>query len=63
MKYWEIFNNDKVGVLEDFEAMSDAADRNMKAAKCQKQQARILKTKTSLTSQQKRLSDINREGV
>jgi hypothetical protein len=63
MKYWEIFNNDKGGVVEDIEAMSDAADRNMKAAKCQKQQARILKTKTSLTSQQKRLSDINREGV
>ncbi|MEI6558087.1 MAG: hypothetical protein WCO00_06740 [Rhodospirillaceae bacterium] len=63
MKYWEIFNNDKGGVVEDFEAMSDAADRNIKAAKCQKQQARILKTKTSLTSQQKRLSDINREGV
>ena len=63
MKYWEIFNNDREGVAEDFEAMSNAADRNMKAAKCQKQQARILKTKTSLTSQQKRLSDINRDGV
>ena len=63
MKYWEIFSNEKPGVFEDFEAMSNAADRNMKAAKFQKQQARILKTKTSLTDQQKRLSDINREGV
>ena len=63
MKYWEIFSNEKREVLEDFEAMSNAADRNMKSAKCQKQQARILKTKTSLTDQQKRLSDINREGV
>ena len=63
MKYWEIFNNDKSSVAEDFEAMFGAADRNMKAAKCQKQQARILKTKSSLTDQQKRLSDINREGV
>ena len=63
MKYWEIFNNDKWGVMEDFEAMSNAADRNMKAAKCQKKQAQILKTKQSLTNQQKQLSDINRSGV
>ena len=63
MKYWEIFSNEKREVLEDFEAMSNAADRNMKAAKCQKQQARILKTKSSLTDQQKRLNDINRDGV
>ena len=63
MKYWEIFSNVKREVSEDFEAMSNAADRNMKAAKCQKQQARILKTKTSLTDQQKRLGDINREGA
>ncbi len=63
MKYWEIFHNDKAGVAEDFEAMSDAADRNMKTAKCQKKQAQILKTKCSLTNQQKQLSDINRGGV
>jgi len=63
MKYWEVFYNDKQEMKEDFEAMSNAAERNMKAAKCQKQQARILKTKTSLTDQQKRLSDINREGA
>jgi hypothetical protein len=63
MKYWEIFSNEKREVLEDFEAMSNAAERNIKAAKCQKKQAQILKTKSSLTNQQKQLSDINRGGV
>ncbi len=63
MKYWEIFHNDKTGVAEDFEAMSGAADRNMLSARRQKKQAQILKTKSSLTNQQKQLSDINRDGV
>ena len=63
MKYWEIFSNEKREVSEDFEAMSNAADRNIKVGKCQKKQAQILKTKSSLTHQQKQLSDINRDGI
>ena len=62
MKYWEIFSGVKREMVEDFETLADFAERNMKAAKSQKKQAQIQKTKASLTNQQKQLSDINREG-
>ena len=45
---------------EDYDAMAKSADANMKVAKQQKKNAQILKTKDTLNTQQKQLSDIVR---
>ena len=58
MKAYEIFPLWFEIMSEDYDAMSKSADANMKVAKRQKKNAQILKTKDTLNTQQKQLSDI-----
>ena len=60
MKAYEIFPLWFEIMSEDYDAMSKSADANMKVAKRQKKNAQILKTKDTLNTQQKQLSDIVR---
>ncbi len=58
MKAYEIFPLWFEIMSEDYAAMAKSADANMTAAKQQKKNAQILKTKNRLSTQQKQLSDI-----
>ena len=58
MKAYEIFPLWFEIMSEDYGAMAKSADANMKVAKRQKKNAQILKTKDTLNTQQKQLSDI-----
>ena len=62
MKAYEIFPLWFEIMSEDYDAMAKSADANMKVAKQQKKNAQILKTKDTLNTQQKQLSDIVKSG-
>lgn len=58
MNAYEIFEDWFVLIGEDYDSMAKSADKNIKAAKQQKKNAQILKTKDALKTQQNQLSDI-----
>ena len=62
MKMSEIFKQWYEVIGEDADAVAQSAERNMKAARGQKKQAQILKTKDALVDQQKQLNDIKKAG-
>ena len=62
MKMSEIFKQVIELIEEDADAVAQSAERNMKAARGQKKQAQILKTKDALVDQQKQLNDIKKAG-